>query len=71
MKKLLLIFGVVFVIGVLIYSLKYAGQFCGGIVAFGCPVGYECKSDGPYPDAGGNCRFNPIFTFIEFRNKLR
>lgn len=31
------------------------GKFCGGIAAVECPVGYTCKMDGNYPDAGGEC----------------
>ncbi len=31
------------------------GKFCGGIAAFPCPQGYECRLDGDYPDAGGKC----------------
>jgi hypothetical protein len=39
-----------------IVSEKYfQGAFCGGIAAFPCPIGYECKLDGAYPDAGGKC----------------
>ena len=30
-------------------------QFCGGITGIICPEGYECKYEGDYPDAGGNC----------------
>jgi hypothetical protein len=32
-----------------------SGKFCGGIAAFPCPVGYSCKLDGNFPDAGGHC----------------
>ena len=35
--------------------LPSTGQFCGGIAGIACPVGYECKLDGNYPDAGGTC----------------
>lgn len=31
------------------------GKFCGGIAGINCPVGFTCKLDGNYPDAGGNC----------------
>ncbi|GEM_PF-3219745 len=31
------------------------GEFCGGIAAFQCAKGLECKYDGSYPDAGGKC----------------
>ncbi|MFA6065496.1 MAG: hypothetical protein WCW44_03570 [archaeon] len=30
-------------------------KFCGGIAAIQCPIGYACKLDGDYPDAGGKC----------------
>ena len=37
------------------------GKFCGGIAAFPCPRGYECRLDGDYPDAGGKCVLqNPV-----------
>ncbi|MFA5076955.1 MAG: hypothetical protein WC488_00840 [Candidatus Micrarchaeia archaeon] len=31
------------------------GEFCGGIAAFQCESGLECRLDGTYPDAGGTC----------------
>lgn len=40
-------------------AVKGTGQFCGGIAAFQCPTGYECKLDGSYPDAGGACQIAP------------
>ena len=35
--------------------LNASNQFCGGIAAFSCPAGWQCKLDGNYPDAGGKC----------------
>jgi hypothetical protein len=31
------------------------GQFCGGIAGIKCPLGFQCKLKGTYPDAGGTC----------------
>jgi hypothetical protein len=31
------------------------GEFCGGIAAFPCATGLQCRLDGDYPDAGGTC----------------
>lgn len=30
-------------------------KFCGGIAKIECEEGYECKTDGSYPNAGGTC----------------
>lgn len=30
-------------------------DFCGGIAGILCPVGFTCRMDGNYPDAGGTC----------------
>lgn len=53
---------VVFIIGTIggIYYLNRAeGKFCGGIAANlpenQCPIGYVCRPEGNYPDAGGKC----------------
>lgn len=35
------------------------GQFCGGIAAVQCPLGYVCELEGDYPDAGGACQIAP------------
>lgn len=32
-----------------------SGAVCGGIAGTLCPKGYECQSDGDYPDASGTC----------------
>lgn len=32
-----------------------AGDFCGGIAGVQCSTGFQCKLDGNYPDAGGQC----------------
>jgi len=70
MKKLL-IFGLLVLAAILLYSLASSGKQCGGIAANinTCPVGYECISSSKFPDASGNCRFSPAFTLIELRNK--
>ncbi|CAO2828994.1 unnamed protein product [Amaranthus hypochondriacus] len=36
-------------------TCKLADEFCGGIAAFQCCDGYECKFEGDFPDAGGKC----------------
>ena len=70
--KRLLIFGLAVLAAILLYSIAFSGRQCGGIAANinTCPVGYECVSSSRYPDASGNCRFSPIFTLIELRNKF-
>ncbi len=29
--------------------------FCGGFAGTQCPSGYECVTEGDYPDASGTC----------------
>ena len=41
--------------GYRVASLQSTDVFCGGIAGFACPLGFECKLDGTYPDAGGKC----------------
>lgn len=40
----------------IIKSVNIEDVMCGGIAAFSCPNGYECKLDGDYPDATGKCK---------------
>lgn len=69
--KTLLNFGLLALVSILLYFLAFSGKQCGGIAANinTCPVGYECVLSNGYPDASGSCRFSPIFTLIELRNK--
>lgn len=69
--KRFLILGLVFLAAFLFYTFVFSGKQCGGIAANinTCPIGYECVLSSRYPDASGNCRFSPIFTLIELRNK--
>lgn len=69
--KRILIFGLLVLIVILIYSLAFSGKQCGGIMANinTCPVGYKCMSRSRYPDASGTCRFTPLSILIELRNK--
>ena len=67
--KRLLIFGLVILAAILLYSIAFSGRQCGGIAANTCPTGYGCISSSRYPDASGKCRFSPVFTLIELRNK--
>lgn len=69
--KRLLIFGLMVLAAILLYSIAFSGRQCGGIATNinTCPVGYQCVSSSKYPDASGNCGFSPVFTLIELRNK--
>lgn len=60
-RKKLVELGLVFLIGILVYSLLFSQKSCGGLLANleknQCPPGYVCRLDGSHPDASGTCRF--------------
>ncbi len=69
--KRFIIFGLLVLIVILLYSLAFSGKQCGGFAANinTCPVGYKCVLNSSYPDNLGTCRFSPVSSFIELRNR--
>lgn len=65
------ILGLIILIVILFYSFAFSGKQCGGFATNinTCPIGYECMSSLKFPDASGDCRFSPVFSLIELRNK--